>query len=150
MAAVIVTFPSAHRSVIVPPSTMMFVCEIASDERGVLGTEFVAQLLAASDITTVQDDARTFRDESPCHGSSDAGGAAGDEDGLILQTHGAVMCGHGQATACCFDSPSPSMPSSTTSPGLRKTGVGFKPRPTPGGVPVLMTSPGSRVMNWLM
>src|SRR5213592_5046615 len=38
--------------------------------------------------------------------------------------------------------------SSTTSPGARKRG-GFCPSPTPAGVPVEMTSPGRRVMNWL-
>src|SRR6185312_4624637 len=41
--------------------------------------------------------------------------------------------------------PRPAMPSSITSPGLRYTG-GFWPRPTPGGVPVEITSPASSVM----
>jgi hypothetical protein len=41
------------------------------------------------------------------------------------------------------------MPSVTTSPALRNCG-GFMPMPTPGGVPVVMMSPGIRVMNWLM
>jgi hypothetical protein len=36
-----------------------------------------------------------------------------------------------------------------TSPGLRNTGFGLIPRPTPGGVPVQMMSPGSSVMYWL-
>jgi hypothetical protein len=49
----------------------------------------------------------------------------------------------------CFWLPRPSMPSVMTSPPLRKRG-GLKPRPTPGGVPVVMTSPGSRRMNWLI
>ncbi len=40
------------------------------------------------------------------------------------------------------------MPSVMTSPPLRKTG-GFMPRPTPGGVPVVMTSPARSSMNWL-
>jgi LacI family transcriptional regulator len=44
--------------------------------------------------------------------------------------------------------PRPSIPSSITSPGFKYTG-GFWPRPTPAGVPVEMTSPGRRVMNWL-
>src|SRR6202030_3036964 len=47
-------------------------------------------------------------------------------------------------TIFCFCSPSPSMPSVTTSPAFRNVG-GFMPRPTPGGVPVMMTSPGSRM-----
>ena len=38
------------------------------------------------------------------------------------------------------------MPSVMTSPALRYCGVGFMPMPTPGGVPVVMTSPGSSVM----
>src|SRR3984885_11513707 len=46
-------------------------------------------------------------------------------------------------TTFCFCSPSPSMPSVTTSPALRNIGSGFMPSPTPGGVPVMMTSPGS-------
>jgi hypothetical protein len=44
--------------------------------------------------------------------------------------------------------PRPSMPSSMTSPGWSQTG-GRNPMPTPGGVPVLMRSPGSRTRNWL-
>src|SRR5439155_12613087 len=44
--------------------------------------------------------------------------------------------------------PRPSIPSSTTSPAFRYCG-GFIPKPTPGGVPVLITSPGRRVMNSL-
>ena len=42
-------------------------------------------------------------------------------------------------------SPRPSTPKRMTSPGLRKIG-GSWPRPTPGGVPVAMTSPGNRVI----
>jgi hypothetical protein len=52
------------------------------------------------------------------------------------------------ATACCRDSPRPSMPSSTVSPAFIYCG-GFIPSPTPAGVPVLITSPGSSVMNSL-
>src|SRR5262252_9601970 len=44
-------------------------------------------------------------------------------------------------------SPSPSIPSVTTSPALRNFGSGFMPSPTPGGVPVVMTSPGSSTKN---
>ena len=33
------------------------------------------------------------------------------------------------------------------SPALRNIGVGFMPRPTPGGVPVMMMSPGSITKN---
>src|SRR5262252_8435549 len=44
-------------------------------------------------------------------------------------------------------SPSPAMLSFTTSPTFRNFGSGFMPSATPGGVPVIMTSPGSRTMN---
>ena len=54
-----------------------------------------------------------------------------------------------QGTILCRACPSPAMPSSTVSPGFRYCG-GLIPRPTPAGVPVLITSPGKRVMNWLM
>jgi hypothetical protein len=46
----------------------------------------------------------------------------------------------------CFDSPSLSIPNLTTSPAFRYCG-GFMPNPTPAGVPVLMTSPGSKVIT---
>jgi hypothetical protein len=45
--------------------------------------------------------------------------------------------------------PIPSIVTVMTSPGLRKTGSGRK-APTPSGVPVLMTSPSSRVMRAVM
>src|SRR5690606_1807024 len=44
--------------------------------------------------------------------------------------------------------PRRSMPSSITSPG-RSQICGSWPMPTPGGVPVLIRSPGSSTMNWL-
>src|SRR5215831_1784675 len=46
----------------------------------------------------------------------------------------------------CSCSPNPSIPKRTRSPGFKKMG-GFFPSPTPGGVPVLMMSPGSSGMN---
>src|SRR5690606_23824133 len=46
----------------------------------------------------------------------------------------------------CLWRPRPSISSSTTSPSRRYSPVD---RATPGGVPVMITSPGSRVMNWL-
>src|SRR5882757_2146760 len=45
--------------------------------------------------------------------------------------------------------PSRLLPISTTSPAWRYFG-GLPAWPTPAGVPVLMMSPGSRAMNWLM
>ena len=48
-------------------------------------------------------------------------------------------------TTFCFCAPRPSMPSVMTSPGLSHV-WGFIPMPTPGGVPVVITSPGKSVM----
>ena len=42
------------------------------------------------------------------------------------------------------------MPSRIVSPGFRYSGCGFMPMPTPGGVPVLIRSPGYSVMKRLM
>ena len=53
------------------------------------------------------------------------------------------------ATTCCVCSPRPCTPRRMVWPGLRNTGSGFMPRPTPGGVPVLMMSPACSVMKWL-
>ena len=53
-----------------------------------------------------------------------------------------------QACTFCRCSPSPSMPRRSSSPAFRYIG-GFMPRPTPGGVPVVMRSPGHSVMNRL-
>src|SRR5438034_4554759 len=60
----------------------------------------------------------------------------------------AEALGHRAPTTRWRWRPSLSMPSSTTSPAFRKTG-GSMPSPTPAGVPVEITSPGSRVMHWL-
>src|ERR1700689_4616034 len=46
-------------------------------------------------------------------------------------------------TIFCRCSPTPSTPRVTPSPAFKNFGSGFMPRPTPGGVPVMMTSPGS-------
>jgi hypothetical protein len=54
------------------------------------------------------------------------------------------------AMTCCCCSPNFWIPSRTVSPAFRNTGVGFLLAPTPGGVPVVMMSPGSSVMNWLV
>lgn len=51
---------------------------------------------------------------------------------------------NGTTFCCCW--PRPSMPSVMTSPAFKNRG-GFMPRPTPGGVPVVMTSPASSTMN---
>lgn len=52
----------------------------------------------------------------------------------------------GQTTTFWRCSPSFSTPATTTSPGFRKT-CGSRASPTPGGVPVAMTSPGKSVMK---
>ena len=54
-----------------------------------------------------------------------------------------------EATSFCVCSPRPAMPSFITCPAFRNTGAGFLPSPTPGGVPVKITSPGFSVMHWL-
>ena len=59
-----------------------------------------------------------------------------------------ISAGSQACTVCCC-SPRPSMPRRITSPGFRYTGFGFAPMPTPGGVPVVMQSPGSSVMKRL-
>src|SRR6185437_9716000 len=46
-------------------------------------------------------------------------------------------------------SPRLPIPSRMVSPAARNTTSGFWPMPTPGGVPVVMMSPGSSVMKWL-
>ena len=47
----------------------------------------------------------------------------------------------------CSCSPSPSTPRRTVWPAFRNTGDGLMPMPTPGGVPVVITSPGCSVMQ---
>ena len=49
----------------------------------------------------------------------------------------------------CLETPSPSIPNSTISPSFKYLG-GFKPIPTPSGVPVDIISPGNKVINLLM
>ncbi len=44
--------------------------------------------------------------------------------------------------------PTPSNPTSTTSPSFSQS-CGFRPIPTPCGVPVKITSPGKSVVPWL-
>ena len=50
--------------------------------------------------------------------------------------------------ATCRCVPRPSIPSSISSPAFRKMG-GLNPPLTPEGVPVEITSPGSKLINWL-
>ncbi len=64
--------------------------------------------------------------------------------------HWLVGLAHASESATTFwvCTPRPSMPRRMVWPGRRNTG-GFWPRPTPGGVPVEMTSPGCRLMKRL-
>ena len=58
--------------------------------------------------------------------------------------------GRSQAsTTRCVWIPRPSTPKRMTSPAFKNIGAGFTPAPTPGGVPVAMTSPACSVMKWL-
>src|SRR6476661_7586587 len=70
--------------------------------------------------------------------------APGHAPGLLLFNE-PIQARYG--TTFCSCSPSPSMPRRTTSPALRNCGVGFMPSATPGGVPVMMTSPGCMTRN---
>ena len=73
-----------------------------------------------------------------------------DQGRVVLQVEDQHPARHAALSAITFWrwTPRPSMPSSIRSPALRYCG-GFCPMPTPGGVPVEMTSPGMRLMNWL-
>src|SRR4030095_10219910 len=66
---------------------------------------------------------------------------------IVTQIDGQHVLLHDQLTTLCRDSPKPSIPRATTSPAFKYTGAGRMPSATPAGVPVLMTSPGSSVMN---
>ena len=81
--------------------------------------------------------------------AAEAGGAAGYDRGATGET-ARMEDGHQKlpsseschATTRWRCSPRPLTPSRISSPGLRKTGAGFCPSPTPGGVPVISKSPG--------
>src|SRR5262249_61546927 len=65
----------------------------------------------------------------------------GDGRRIVAEMDQKHVSRHAESTTFWHDSPNPSMPSATISPAFRYTGAGFMPRPTPGGVPVLITSP---------
>ena len=70
------------------------------------------------------------------------------ETPLVARPLSSARC-HGAATrTACSWCPSPATSSRITSPSFSQT-CGRIPSPTPGGVPVVTTSPGSSVMNWL-
>src|SRR6185437_8002130 len=74
------------------------------------------------------------------HQRPDCFGAHAPRNDVVGKRHGIHA-----AMISCRCSPRPSMPSVTTSPTLRNFG-GFMPMPTPGGVPVAITSPGISVI----
>ncbi len=102
----------------------------------------VGRAAAATPSALTCQDARTMttlKNNTPARGGRDAGALTSS---YFLN-----------ATTFCVCVPRPSMPRCMTSPFLRNTGAGLPsflmPTPTPGGVPVVMTSPASSVMNWL-
>ena len=72
-------------------------------------------------------------------------GTVGGWAGPRLTGSGRGLYRSSQALTSWHCLPRPSTPKRMTSPGLRKIG-GSWPRPTPGGVPVAMMSPGNRVI----
>lgn len=85
---------------------------------------------------------------SPCTPPSSATIGPADE-AEIVTTCGewcSIRADYGVATTRERCSPRPSIPRRISSPTARYRG-GRRPSPTPEGVPVLMTSPGSRTMN---
>ena len=66
------------------------VLEVALDEGGVLVAEFIAEGVGTFEVASVKDDFGAFGDEEAGHGGADAGGATGDEDDLVLESHGVV------------------------------------------------------------
>src|SRR5487761_171188 len=85
--------------------------------------------------------------------AADAGRAAGDGGDALLEASGidrhavSSLQKRRQGMTAWRCSPSFAIPRRTVSPAARKIGSGLRPNPTPGGVPVVMMSAGSRVMN---
>ena len=63
------------------------VLEVALNEGGVIRAEFCAEGLGTFEVASVEDDFGAFGDEEAGHGGADTGGAAGDEDDLVLESH---------------------------------------------------------------
>jgi len=105
----------------------------------------LAQILQGDEYVVVRVELEDFGMHTRCNCSTATARAAKSQDEARHHIESKAV----YATTCWRDWPKPSMPSSTMSPGFRYCG-GFMPRPTPAGVPVLTTSPGRSVMNWLM
>ena len=71
-------------------------------------------------------------------------------DAPAMDASAAGVSAAGVSAVACRCSPRPWMPRRIVWPARKNTGCGFCPMPTPGGVPVAITSPGCRLMNWLM
>ena len=63
------------------------VLEVALDKGGVVSSDFLTEGVGAFEIAAVEDDFGAFGDEEAGHGGTDAGGATGDEDDLVLESH---------------------------------------------------------------
>ena len=114
------------------------------------GDAFALDARAADELAARDDDVvvRVDADDERVAGGG-AGGGGRRDDGA----HGVILSVVDQrgAHACTFwrCSPRPAMPRRISSPAFRNTGVGFMPRATPGGVPVVIRSPGQSVMKRL-
>ena len=84
---------------------------------------------------------------------ADEAGTASDQNAhgcsCFLSLWGAWVVNQSACTVRWRCSPRPSMPKRMTCPARKNTGSGLMPRPTPGGVPVEMTSPGCSDMQRL-
>src|SRR5512146_359364 len=100
-------------------------------------------------VAIPQEDAAAFSRDAGSGLSTDAGSAAGNSGDTMLEAPGIhrhavspVQRRQGMTDWRC--SPSFAIPSLMVSPAARYTGSGLRPIPTPGGVPVVMMSAGSR------
>jgi hypothetical protein len=62
--------------------------QVARQERGAVRPELPPQALAACRVAAVEDDAGPLLHEASRHRGADAGGAAGDQDDALVQSHG--------------------------------------------------------------
>ena len=65
----------------------VWILEVALDEGGVVSSDFLPEGIGAFEVATVKDDLGPFFYKKTGHGGTDAGGAAGDEDNLVLESH---------------------------------------------------------------
>ncbi len=120
--------------------------DVAGDERDgrelVVGHDLGQPAPVAAEV--VGNDGDAVADERPNRPRADATERAGDEEPLLgrRRVHASRPSSSWRQT---FSSrPIPSISTTITSPAARKRG-GLRKTPTPDGVPVEMTSPGSRL-----